>query len=215
MPPPNIDDIDPMVMILPAPAFLNSGWTAVAQRKVPVRLMSRIVCHSASEYVFRRLADVDAGIGDEDIDPAEAFADGADHAATDASSTTSTSTAMARAPSASSSATAAAFLSRSRPATAIAAPASARPFAIPRPIPPFPPVTSATRPARSNRLLMNSPRRSLDHPRRHHCAAGRMASISVRIRSASAGSSAPNAKAQWKSASGASVRTLPFAFSAA
>src|SRR5690242_8479131 len=43
------------------------------------------------------------------------------------------------------------FFSSFRPNTATEAPASAKPSAMPRPIPPFPPVTTATRPARSNK----------------------------------------------------------------
>src|ERR1022692_4392853 len=42
------------------------------------------------------------------------------------------------------------FFSSLRPNTATAAPASANPSAMPRPIPPLPPVTMATRPVRSN-----------------------------------------------------------------
>src|SRR5690348_3858655 len=43
------------------------------------------------------------------------------------------------------------FFSSFLPNTATEAPASANPSAMPRPIPPFPPVTTATRPARSNK----------------------------------------------------------------
>ena len=42
------------------------------------------------------------------------------------------------------------FLSSFRPNTAMAAPASASAIAIARPMPPFPPVTMATRPVKSN-----------------------------------------------------------------
>ena len=42
------------------------------------------------------------------------------------------------------------FFSSLRPNTATAAPASANPSAMPRPIPPLPPVTTATRPVKSN-----------------------------------------------------------------
>src|ERR1035437_3584572 len=70
---------------------------------------------------------------------------------------TSASTAAAFAPSASSAFTAAAFLPALRPAIASAAPACASPVAMPRPMPPLPPVTIATRPLRSNGLLMLFP----------------------------------------------------------
>ena len=44
------------------------------------------------------------------------------------------------------------FFSSLRPHTATAAPASANPSAMPRPIPPLPPVTMATRPVKSNNV---------------------------------------------------------------
>src|SRR2546430_15379547 len=47
---PKIDIIEPMLMILPRPAFVISGWTAFEQRKALVRLGSRTWCHSASVY---------------------------------------------------------------------------------------------------------------------------------------------------------------------
>src|SRR5262245_13235261 len=74
---------------------------------------------------------------------------------TAASSVTSTLTASAAAPSFSISATARRDLSALRAATTTFAPAPASPRAIPRPMPPFPPVTIATRSLRSNtsRLL--------------------------------------------------------------
>ena len=74
-------------------------------------------------------------------------------AATAASSVMSATTESAfAAPSAESSSTAAAFFPASRPATITAAPHRARPRASPSPMPPLPPVTSATRPDRSNML---------------------------------------------------------------
>src|SRR6185312_5371666 len=69
-----------------------------------------------------------------------------------AGSATSTSSASVLAPSAVSSAVAAAALSRLRAAMTMVAPALARPRAMPSPMPPLPPVTSATRPVRSNGL---------------------------------------------------------------
>jgi hypothetical protein len=38
---PKIDIIEPMLMILPPPAFLNAGYAALEQRKAEVRLVSR------------------------------------------------------------------------------------------------------------------------------------------------------------------------------
>ena len=65
-------------------------------------------------------------------------------------SVTSTASASARAPAACSSASTSAFFSTLRPKIATAAPACANPSAMPRPMPRLPPVTRATRPARSN-----------------------------------------------------------------
>ncbi len=63
---------------------------------------------------------------------------------------TSTFTATAAAPIAFNSESTRWFFSSFRPNTATAAPAWANPSAMPRPIPPLPPVTTATRPVRSN-----------------------------------------------------------------
>ena len=71
-------------------------------------------------------------------------------AATASLSVTSAITAIALAPPCSSSATASADLASLRPTTAIAAPACASPRAMPSPMPPLPPVTTATLPVRSN-----------------------------------------------------------------
>src|ERR1700748_3563542 len=64
---------------------------------------------------------------------------------------TSATTAIARTPRAASSAAAAFDFASLRPTTAMSAPASARPRAMPSPMPPLPPVTMATLPLRSNR----------------------------------------------------------------
>src|SRR4051812_36748533 len=69
---------------------------------------------------------------------------------TDAGSATSHSTACTRVPCAASRSRAAALRSVSRPQIAMSAPARARPSAIPSPMPPLPPVTTATWPLRSN-----------------------------------------------------------------
>src|SRR5262249_14603553 len=74
-----------------------------------------------------------------------------------ASSRKSTLSAIAFAPSASRSLTAAALFSALRAATTIAAPACASPRAIPRPMPPLPPVTIATRPFRSKSFMAGLP----------------------------------------------------------
>jgi hypothetical protein len=66
---------------------------------------------------------------------------------------TSAASATARPPSPSSSASAAAFFASLRPAIATSAPARAKPLAMPRPMPPLPPVTSATLPLRSNGFM--------------------------------------------------------------
>src|SRR5438477_11604995 len=58
-----------------------------------------------------------------------------------------------RTPSADNSPTALSDFSRLRAAMTTAAPAAASPFAMPSPMPPLPPVTIATRPDRSNRLI--------------------------------------------------------------
>ena len=55
------------------------------------------------------------------------------------------------------SATAASFLAALRPATTTTAPHSARPRAMPRPMPPLPPVTTATLPVRSKRRMSGPP----------------------------------------------------------
>src|SRR5262249_46394914 len=95
----------------------------------------------------------------------------------DASSTTSNSMNVALAPSFCSSATAASALARLRAAIATAAPACAKPRAMPSPMPPLPPVTSATLPGRS-RSFMSPPLPFLlhcdlnlaMHPRHPGCA---------------------------------------------
>src|SRR5208282_2315019 len=63
---------------------------------------------------------------------------------------TSSGIAIAGTPALASSSTTARFFSSLRARIATAAPASARPSAIPRPIPPLPPVTTATSPLKSN-----------------------------------------------------------------
>src|SRR4051812_25466933 len=70
--------------------------------------------------------------------------------ATSAALVTSTATARALAPRSISSRTAASDFLALRAATTTAAPAAARPRAMPSPMPPLPPVTTATLPLRSN-----------------------------------------------------------------
>ena len=74
-------------------------------------------------------------------------------AATAALSVTSATTDIALTPRARKSAAAASDFASLRPTTATSAPASASPRAMPRPMPPLPPVTMATLPARSKSLV--------------------------------------------------------------
>src|SRR5262245_40993538 len=74
--------------------------------------------------------------------------------ATPALSVTSVATAIAFTPRLRRSSTAAADLASLRPTTAISAPASASPRAMPRPMPPLPPVTIATLPERSKSFVV-------------------------------------------------------------
>src|SRR6185437_6573947 len=89
------------------------------------------------------------------------FAAAAMRARHDSAEVTSTAMAAALAPPAVSFLTAAALFASSRPATMTAAPASARPCAMPKPIPPLPPVTTATRPPRSKSAIASSDRKKI------------------------------------------------------
>src|SRR6266851_5010784 len=75
----------------------------------------------------------------------------------DSGAVTSTAMAAALAPASVSVFTALALFASSRPATTIVAPAAARPSAMPKPIPPLPPVTMATRPPRSKSAIPYPP----------------------------------------------------------
>src|SRR5689334_3352398 len=75
-------------------------------------------------------------------------------AATAALSVTSVATAIALTPRLYRSSTALADFASLRPTTAISAPASASPRAMPRPMPPLPPVTIATLPLRSKSFVV-------------------------------------------------------------
>ena len=90
----------------------------------------RLVCDHAVPLGdlerVRRLADVDAGIVDEDVDPAERAFDAVDHRGDGFFVGDIGGHRMALPPAFSSSATAAADLASLRPTTAIAAPASAK-----------------------------------------------------------------------------------------
>src|SRR6266699_2165117 len=77
---------------------------------------------------------------------------------------TSTLTAIEGAPIAFSSESTRWFFSLFRPNTATAAPASANPSAMLRPIPPLPPVTTATRPVKSNNAGVFIKRSPFKHP---------------------------------------------------
>ena len=58
-------------MIDPWPAFFIAGTTARIPRKTPVRLMSRMRCHSDHLEVLDRADVEDARIVDQDVDAAE------------------------------------------------------------------------------------------------------------------------------------------------
>ena len=140
-------------MILPPPPFFISGKAACAAREGAgeVRLDDPVPLVGSVE-LRGGLRVVHAGVVDEHVEPAEER---------DRFPAPSPGTTRAWR---SSTGTKAAFGSELRERafrllrrrvrrSATAAPAAARPFAMPRPMPPLPPVTSATRPLRSNRLI--------------------------------------------------------------
>src|SRR5581483_3813734 len=121
--------------------------------KALVRFVSRTVCHSSTVYSSGRLRMfVPALLTRMSSRPkrSTAFWTISRHEASDR---TSTLTMSARAPAAPSSFTASVLLPTFRAASTTAAPARASPRAIPRPIPPFPPVTIATLPVRSKSFM--------------------------------------------------------------
>src|SRR6185436_1319929 len=127
----------------------HRGWTAWEHRKALVRLVWITLFHSAMSSACGGLRMLmPALLMRMSIRPSSPTTR-LTMAATAALSVTSAATAIALAPLCSSSATAAADLASLRPTTAIAAPACARPRAMPSPMPPLPPVTMATLPVRS------------------------------------------------------------------
>src|SRR3990172_3569892 len=130
--------------------------------KALVRFVSRTVCHSSTEYswgCFRMLVPALFTRMSSRPKRSTAFCTSSRH---EASRRTSTATASAFAPRAWSSFTAASLFAALRAATTTAAPACASPRAMPRPIPPFPPVTMATRPVRSKSFIAPCLLSSLD-----------------------------------------------------
>ena len=145
-----IDIIDPMLITFPPPRFTSSGYAARDTMKTPVRFTSITPFHSSRLRSWGSLRTFTPELLTTMSNPPNCSTQLAIAASTAALSVTSQLRPMARAPAASSSATAPAVLSGLRAATATLAPARANPSAMPLPIPPFPPVTSATFPSRSN-----------------------------------------------------------------
>src|SRR5450631_321593 len=116
-----------MLMILPPPAAFITGYTACEHRNALVRLVLITLSHSSRSSACGGLRILmPALLTRMSMRPSSRL-------------TRSTM-----------SATAASDFASLRPTTAISAPASASPRAMPRPMPPLPPVTIATLPPRSN-----------------------------------------------------------------
>src|SRR6266702_629856 len=137
-------------MILPPPACFITGWTACEHRNALVRLVVITLFHSASSSACGGLRMLMPALLTRMSIPPSSSLTRATIAATAALSVTSATTEMALAPLRSNSTTAAADFASLRPTIAIAAPASANPLAMPSPMPPLPPVITATLPMRSN-----------------------------------------------------------------
>src|ERR1700761_365545 len=137
-------------MILPPPAAFIAAWTAREHRNALVRLVEITLSHSAISSVSGGLRMLmPALLIRISIRPSSRCTRSV-MAATAASPVTSTVTAMALWPVSDRSATASADFASFRPTMAMIAPAAASPRAMPRPMPPLPPVTIATLPLRSN-----------------------------------------------------------------
>ena len=153
---PKIDIIEPMLMILPPPRCFSCRIGGLAAEEGAGQVAVEHLVPLRERVLLRRLADVDAGVVDQDVEPAVAAHRLADQARQAASSSTSTAMAAAwRARGLRSLRPPRSFFvlvaagdrrprARRRPA----------PCAMPRPMPPLPPVTIATRPLRSNRLML-------------------------------------------------------------
>src|SRR5260221_7942112 len=140
--------MEPILTILPALAFRKCGCAACEATNALVRFDSSTRCHSASVYssgrflmlmpaLLTRMSSPPSWRAASSTMPRHAFS-------------SVMSAAMAMAPSFFA---AAAFLAPSRPAIATLAPARAKPSAMPSPMPPLPPVTSAVLPLRSKRFM--------------------------------------------------------------
>ncbi len=145
-----MDSMEPLLMTRPRPPRFRCGCAARLASMALVRLVSMTVRQSSSRYSSGRRRMLVPALFTRMSSPPRRVAVASTMAPTAASSVMSATTESAFAPSDESSATAAAFFPASRPATITAAPHRARPRARPRPMPPLPPVTSATRPDRSN-----------------------------------------------------------------
>src|SRR5215471_2003047 len=145
-----MDIMEPMLMILPPPCRFITGWQVRLVRKALVRLVSSTWCHSLRARLSTGLRMFMPALLTSTSRRPKRSRVTLTSASTEASSSTFTSTASACAPRPRSSATAFALFSRLRAATITAAPASARPRPMPSAMPPLPPVTTATRPFRSN-----------------------------------------------------------------
>src|ERR1700733_8977487 len=138
-------------MILPPPAAFMAGWTVCEHRNALVRLVLITLSHSSSESACGALRILMPALLTRISIRPSSLPTRPTIAVTADGSVTSATTDIALTPSLARSAAAAIDFASLRPTIAILAPASASPRAMPRPMPPLPPVTSATLPRRSNR----------------------------------------------------------------
>src|SRR5450755_995665 len=139
-----------MLMILPPPTAFMAGYTACEHKNALVRLVLITLSHSASSSACGALRILmPALLTRMSIRPSSRNVRST-MAVTAALSVTSATTDIVLTPCPPSSATAASDFVSLRPTIATLAPASASPRAMPRPMPPLPPVTIATLPPRSN-----------------------------------------------------------------
>src|ERR1700730_7442220 len=137
-------------MILPPPACFITGCAACEHRNALVRLVLITLSHSSGSSVCGGLRILmPALLTRMSIRPSSRLTRST-ILATAALSVTSAMTDIALTPRLRRSATAAFDFASLRPTTAMPAPASARPRAMPSPMPPLPPGTMATLPLRSN-----------------------------------------------------------------
>src|SRR6185503_14333904 len=140
-----------MLTILPPPARLRCGYAACAATNALVRFVSTTSFHSSRLYSCGCLRTFMPALLTRMSRRPSRCAASSTIARQDFSSVRSACRANVLPPSCF---TAAAFFALSRPAMATAAPACASPRAMPRPMPPLPPVTSAALPLRSNTLFL-------------------------------------------------------------